>query len=242
MKVSKLKIFIVSLLISQIVHAKVRELYVNSNEMGTVNLKMGQSTILRFQEKPKKVVIGNQNYFNVEFIDNDVTIQPLGVAKTNLFVYGEYSTYGLLIDVNNHSDYDDLVIVRRGYKPPPAPIATEKKVQDKKPNVLIFERLLGKELRVSLEKMFFHESMKVYVMDLVFQGQKGNLIKTSDLAIKVSQSNKLIEENRIVFEEPKAGIPLKARVFLRLPAKRGFSLSINYQGSEIKQIVEEKYL
>jgi hypothetical protein len=240
MKLNKLKAFIIGLLISQMAHAKVRELYVNQNEMGIVNLKMGQSTILRFQEKPKKVVIGNQNYFNVEFIDNDVTIQPLGSAKTNLFVYGEYNTYGLLIDVNNQSNYDDLVIVKRGLKPQTAP--SEPKPKERRPNVLIFERLIGKEFRISFDKMFFHELMKVYVIDLTFQNQKSDLIKTEKLSIKLSQANKPIEDIKLIFDDAKAGVPLKARILFRIPTKKSFTLYVDYNGNEMKQIIEEKYL
>lgn len=240
MKLNKLKVFIIGLLISQMTHAKVRELYVNQNEMGIVNLKMGQSTILRFQEKPKKVVIGNQNYFNVEFIDNDVTIQPLGSAKTNLFVYGEYNTYGLLIDVNNQSNYDDLVIVKRGLKPQTAPI--EPKPKERRPNVLIFERFIGKELRISFDKMFFHELMKVYVIDLTFQNPKSDLIKTEKLSIKLSQANKPIEDIKLIFDDAKAGVPLKARILFRIPTKKSFTLYVDYNGNEMKQIIEEKYL
>jgi hypothetical protein len=241
MKLNKLGLFMVGILISQLAQAKVRELYVNSNEMGTVNLKMGQSTILRFQEKPKKVVIGNQNYFNVEFVENDVTIQPLGTAKTNLFVYGEYNTYGLLLDVSNQAGYDDLVIVKRGSKPEPPP-PTEKKPPDKRQNILIVERLIGKDLRMSLKKMFYHDLMKVYVIDLTFQNSKNNLVKQGDLAIKLSQANKPIEETKLIFDEAKAGVPLKARILFRIPVKKRFTLSINYQSNELKQIIEEKYL
>lgn len=242
MKQSKLKLFILGLLISHMASAKVREIYVNQNEMGTINLKMGQSTILRFQEKPKKVVIGNQNYFNVEFIENDVTIQPLGTAKTNLFVYGEYSTYGLLLNVSNQTNYDDLVIVKRGLRPQPQPATAEKKQEEKRPNVLIVERLIGKDLRMSLNKMFYHDVLKVYVIDLTFQNIKNILIKPGDLSIKLSQANKPIEETKIIFDEAKAGIPLKTRIFFKIPIKKSFTLSVNYLGSELKQIIEEKFL
>ena len=56
----------------------IRTVQVNAKKMQLIYLKMGRATVLRFTAKPKKVVIGNQNYFSVEFIDNDLTIQPQG--------------------------------------------------------------------------------------------------------------------------------------------------------------------
>ena len=89
----------------------IRTIDVSAKQMKTINLKLGQSTVLRFRETPKKVVVGNQNYFNVEFIGNDITIQPQGPVKTNLFVYGEYHTFGFILKAGNYNQYDDLVNV-----------------------------------------------------------------------------------------------------------------------------------
>ena len=50
------------------VDAKIRKVFVNADKMETIKLSMGKSTVLRFLEKPKKVVVGNKNYFNIEFI------------------------------------------------------------------------------------------------------------------------------------------------------------------------------
>ena len=90
----------------------IRTVHVNDKKMQVVYLKMGMATVLRFTAKPKKVVIGNQNYFTVEFIDNDLTIQPIGKAETNLFVYTPYRTYGFILRVCSSCRSDDLVFVR----------------------------------------------------------------------------------------------------------------------------------
>src|SRR5688572_1194457 len=87
----------------QAMAGQVRTLYTNDRMMRTVYLAMGRSTILRFDEKPKTAVIGNQNYFNVEYIGNDLTIQPQGIVATNLFVYTESQTYGLILKVGQDS-------------------------------------------------------------------------------------------------------------------------------------------
>ncbi|MBF0362735.1 MAG: TrbG/VirB9 family P-type conjugative transfer protein [Oligoflexia bacterium] len=91
----------------------VRTVYVDDEKVEVINLKMGQATVLSFLEKPVKVNVGNKNYFNIEYIHNDVNIQPLQIlTQTNLFVYGKYHRYGFVLRVNGSDRYDDLVKVR----------------------------------------------------------------------------------------------------------------------------------
>ena len=93
--------------------AEVRPLYMDDNAMETVRLSLGKSTLLRLPGKPEKIVIGNKNYHKVEFVENDVTIQPLpGGTTTNLFVYTASGVYGFIL-VRSRGGYDDLVKVRR---------------------------------------------------------------------------------------------------------------------------------
>ena len=90
----------------------IRTVQVNAKKMQIIYLKMGRATVLRFTSKPKKVVIGNQNYYAVEFIDNDLTLQPQGKVETNLFVYTPYRTYGFILRVCSSCRSDDLVFVK----------------------------------------------------------------------------------------------------------------------------------
>jgi hypothetical protein len=90
----------------------VRAIETDDKKMNRIHLRMGQSTVLRFHgDRPKKVVIGNQNYYNVEFVEGtmDVTLQPLSPVPTNLFIYCQKKTYGFLISTTNQGKYDDLV-------------------------------------------------------------------------------------------------------------------------------------
>jgi hypothetical protein len=83
---------------------------VKPNSIEPIYLSMGKSTVLRFRDHPRKIVIGNQNYFGVEFIENDVALQPLGIIKTNMFVYTETRTYGFYLIVGQGRS-DDLAKV-----------------------------------------------------------------------------------------------------------------------------------
>ncbi len=97
---------------SVVLASGIRTVQVNNSKMQLIYLKMGRATVLRFTAKPKKVVIGNQNYYSVEFIDNDLTIQPLGKVETNLFVYTPYRIYGFILRVCQSCRSDDLVFVK----------------------------------------------------------------------------------------------------------------------------------
>lgn len=53
-----------------------------------VFLKEGFSSILEFEEAPTQVVLGDQNYFQIERLNRSIVIKPLvPYATTNMFVY-----------------------------------------------------------------------------------------------------------------------------------------------------------
>ena len=73
---------------------------------------MGKSTVLRFPSPPIKVVMGNPDQFDVEFIGRDLTLRPKRIVETNIFIYTKEKTFGFLIGVQNGRKYDDLVHVK----------------------------------------------------------------------------------------------------------------------------------
>ena len=97
----------------------IRSVEANAERMEPVRLKLGQSTVLRFGERPRRVVVGNNNYVNIEFVGDDLTIQPQAPVTTNLFVYGKGRVYGFILRVVGGAHYDDIVNVRRRAVPPP---------------------------------------------------------------------------------------------------------------------------
>lgn len=228
------------------IQARVRDLEVSSGEMGRTYLKMGKSTVLRFTDKPKKVVIGNQNYFNVEFIDNDVTIQPLGVATTNLFVYGEYQTYGLILSVIGHDKYDDLVMVKRkSFSPSIGQAPREKNQKPKKivNNQINIKERLGDLLSIEVPSVFYHPPMEVYVMGVNLTNKSKEALKSKDVTIALSRNGKPLEDQNVIFRQDGAttGNILNSRIFFKSP-QTSFTVSVKYKDKEWKQIVDGKYL
>lgn len=144
--------------------------------MAPVFLAMGRSTILRFDEKPKTSVIGNQNYFNIEYIGNDLTIQPQGMVSTNLFVYTEFQTYGLILKFGSESHYDDLVTVR--WKPGYVNVAATPKKKELTRELKIDRKLEFKgRLRLTARKLIDADAQGVRILELELE----NLSKTERL-------------------------------------------------------------
>ncbi|MDH5582146.1 MAG: hypothetical protein OEY33_09605 [Bdellovibrionales bacterium] len=159
----------------------VREITVNDSKMENVYLNLGKSTILRFQEKPQKIVIGNKNYFHLQFIQNDIAIQPLSNVSTNLFVYGEYRTYGFLLFPGTKDRSDDLVKIK--WKNNFFKINDKQKLRKKHPTKF-FKELnfsINNEVEIKLKKILRAVNHRFYIMDLelINKGsQNFNLLKT----------------------------------------------------------------
>ena len=155
----------------------IRTVRVNDARMQPINLNMGKASVLRFAEKPKKVVIGNQNYYSIEFIENDLTIQPLGDVETNLFVYTPYHTYGFILRVCHACRYDDLVYVKWKSKYKPTP---KKKVEVKLR--LGFTSIglnfnVGKAISIEVIKTIVDEDRSLRFVDLQIKNNGKSKIK-----------------------------------------------------------------
>ena len=211
--------------------------------MRQINLKMGQSTVLRFREKPKKVVVGNQNYFNIEFIDNDITVQPLGLVTSNLFVYGEFHTFGLILKVGNSSNYDDLVNVRWKSLEAPLPQKPKKKSQNNEKSVNIAFKI-GSELRVKVNSMKYDSVKSLYLMDLEIENLSKQTLDTKDIRFNLTRSKKALSNQKYVFEKNELAPNAKCRVrfILKLEKKSGFTLNASLKENKGKTIIFRRYL
>ena len=107
------------LLLTPLQSGIVRNLPMDGSKAEEIYLCLGHSTVLRFRERPKKIVAGNKNYFDFAFVANDVTIQPLREVSSNLFVYGEYNSYAFNLKFLHGCRYDDLVKISRPSKSRP---------------------------------------------------------------------------------------------------------------------------
>jgi len=223
----------------------IRTVHVNDSKMQNVRLRMGKATVLRFPEKPKKVVIGNQNYHSVEFIDNDVTIQPLGDVSTNLFIYTLYHTYGFLLSVCHSCAYDDLVYVKWKSKVAPRRRAPRK---EKKTTSVGFQRIglkfsLGDNLEVLVVKTMNDSSRGLRFVDMTIKNTSDQPISISGLSLFATRASKPLKGQGFVIERDhlKKDEESKARLFLPSAEVRGFSLNGVLGENKSKVIVWRKY-
>lgn len=222
----------------------IRTIKVNDTQMKQINLKMGKASVLRFSEKPKKVVIGNQNYFAIEFIDNDLTIQPLGDVETNVFVYTSYRTYGFILRVCRSCTYDDLVYVK--WKSKHKPRKNRKVVSNSMPGFKSINITFAvfKTLSITALKTMVDYNRSLRYIDLLIENKSKSKVDLSRLQIIATRGGNPLKQQGYIIEKDvlKVEEKSKARLFLSSKVVRGFSLNILMDNKRSKVIVGRKYL
>lgn len=199
---------------------EVKTVNLSENQIYQVKLALGKTTLLRFDEKPQKIIIGNKNYFNVENTGQDVALQPLGRITTNMFVYTEKQTFSfdLLACENCHSD--DFLIIRKKTENSPAfnPVAIEsfreasvrceirlksisivfRRVKTKRDVILLDFEVTGSE-KIPI-------ASKLILIDVL---AKGKSLKDFDFAFeKTKISKEKIKGRIVIYENPKSEISI----------------------------------
>ncbi len=222
----------------------VRTVFVKPNNVEPIYLSMGKSTILRFRDRPRKVVIGNQNYFGVEFIENDVALQPLGQTKTNMFVYTETRTYGFYLIVGQGRS-DDLAKVE--WQPIENPIKVVSKaiapMTDLKKisgiSVKLNEALTL--IPVSIQYSLDHE---MYVLDFSLENNSRGEISLKDVALLISKNEVSLAKQILVKESEKLKPNEKSRLRLFFSAedKSDFDVILTFRKSKGEFILKRNFL
>lgn len=218
---------------------EIREVDTNDRLMKVVNLTMGRSTVISFEHKPVKVVSGNSNYFNVEFVGNDLTLQPLAPVETNLFVYTEKGAkFGFLLKVGSASIYDDILYIKWKTQ-------SEILMKSLKPQKLLqpFKLSLGRDLEINVKRFSRLGEIKTYLIDFEILN-KGVRLKTSSVDVFVSRANQRFIGQKIIFEkdEVKKDEVTRVRILTRIEQAQDFSFTVKVNGKEVKSIITKDYL
>ena len=222
----------------------IRTAYVNDTRMHPINLKMGKASVLRFAEKPVKVVIGNQNYYSIEFIENDLTIQPLGKVETNLFVYTPYHTYGFILRVCSNCRYDDLVYVKwkSKYRPP----LKQKKVKKRVPGfkVIGLRFNVGKEVSTTVIKTTVDTTRQLRFVDLQLKNRGKAKIGVATARIVATRGGVPLPDQGYVIGKDflGAGEATKARLFLPTKEVKDFTVNVVIGERKGRAIISQRYL
>ncbi|MGE3263356.1 MAG: hypothetical protein AB7K68_16365 [Bacteriovoracia bacterium] len=218
----------------------VRTIGVSDSAMTPIYLKRGKSTVLRFTDKPRKVVVGNQNYYSIEFIENDLAIQPLGSVATNLFVYTESRTYGFLLTPGER--YDDLVFVR--WKFSGERIKGSEKALPEKESHPHLSFKIGKAFKVTVERVKTQSALGLHLIDCIVENTGKAEIALSKAALQAMRRGARLDKQEVVFEKDKLKPKekSKARLVLKLDKKADFTLEGKFGSESGKVILGRKFL
>lgn len=89
---------------------RVRRVPVQGDQIVTVRTSIGIATIIQVPDRPNSVVVGDQDSFKVEYLDQAITIKPLaGGAKSNLYIYTDWKRFNVEL-VSGHEAIADYVV------------------------------------------------------------------------------------------------------------------------------------
>lgn len=98
--------------------ARVRRVIVSGDSIVSVRTAIGIATIIQVPDRPNSVIVGDQEAFKVEYLDQAITIKPLhGGAKSNLYVYTDWRRYNVQLITGSESSADYVVYLDNP-KPP----------------------------------------------------------------------------------------------------------------------------
>ena len=89
---------------------RVRRVSVQGDQIVTVRTSLGIATIIQVPDRPNSVVVGDQDAFKVEYLDQAITIKPLsGGAKSNLYIYTDWKRFNVALISGNEAVADFVV-------------------------------------------------------------------------------------------------------------------------------------
>lgn len=221
----------------------VRTVLVKPNSIEPIYLSMGKSTVLRFRDHPRKIVIGNQNYFGVEFIENDVALQPLGQIKTNMFVYTENKTYGFYLIVGQGRS-DDLAKIE--WQPlemkesvprkPMTPMTALKAI-----NGISLKLSCG--LKLSPIAIQYSPDHRMYILDFFLENIFSKEINLNSVSLMITKDKLSISKQILVkeIEKLKPKEKSKIRLFFALESKSDLKVILSNANEKAEFILSQKY-
>lgn len=89
---------------------RVRRIPVQGDQIVTVRTSTGIATIIQVPDRPNSVVVGDQDSFKVEYLDQAITIKPLAHgAKSNLYIYTDWKRFNVELVSGGESAADYVV-------------------------------------------------------------------------------------------------------------------------------------
>lgn len=122
-----LRLILAFLLINNAWASKVRHVEVNKDEIVSVRTSIGIATIIQVPDRPNSVVVGDQDSFKVEYLDQAITIKPLvSGSRSNLYVYTDYRRFNIELVTGPQAIADYVVYLRQPKTKKPDPVVWKK--------------------------------------------------------------------------------------------------------------------
>ncbi len=222
----------------------VRTIVAGPSSMESINLSLGKSTVLRFKDKPKKIVIGNQNYFGIEFIENDIAIQPHGQIKTNMFVYSENRTYGFYLIVGNKG-HDDLVKVDWDSVNQQRPVFSYRALaSSRKKEIRGIEVKFKNGLILRPDSIHSIQGMRLNALDLISLNSSKNKLDLKELKLLITRDGATLDKQVIVKEKNQieSNERVKVRVLFSSDSKRDAKVLISLPNENQSFLLKKEFL
>ncbi len=213
---------------------EVKVLELTERQIHPLNLALGKTTLLRFDEKPQRLIIGNKNYFNVESNDLDIALQPLQKVETNLFVYTSKQTYSFNIRVCDNCNNDDFVkIVPKAISQ--SNIVSVEPSRFKEKNLSLSCRF--KEFEIRMQKIKIKE--RTILFDFLVDAKKP--VNLSDIKIQIRSSGKFLSDYQFAFAEKTKTLSL-GRIHFSENPKKELAIVFSYGKQRHILKIERSYL
>lgn len=203
----------------------VRDVVMDDSMVANIYLCLGRSTVLRFRETPQRLVVGNKNHFNFDFVANDVTIQPLSGISSNLFVYGEFYNYAFDLKFSGCQRHDGLVKVAR------------KALAKKEGTPRQFAIVAVDRLKVMAWPPVRASIGKVWMVDLSIFNNSRNPVKARDIVAILDGIGKGTQELVIAEDSIGGGYTVRGRIVFRTAPNGHLALTIGFKGSVTRKKV-----
>lgn len=184
-----LSILLVAFPIASFASERVRHVVVQKDQIITVRTAIGIATIIQVPGRPNSVVVGDQNAFKVEYLDQAITIKPLhGGAKSNLYVYTDWRRYNVQL-ITGSETAADYVVYLDAQKEKPKEIKSTIRWMNISKNITD-DSLTLKVNRIS-------KSKDLVLIDFEFQSSKRDKIDPS--WVWITQSGKTKPIHNLIF-------------------------------------------
>jgi len=93
---------------------RVKVLTLSQDQPGKVVLALGKATAISFPVKPEHLVPGAPGSVAINFLGNDITVNPNARDPGNLLVYTKSGRYVIVFELGSGGNYDDVVKIHFG--------------------------------------------------------------------------------------------------------------------------------